>query len=142
VFCVVQEVDEAAVVDSTGAFDAMLALYHLGDAVQLLQATAATAAAASAAAVDSSSGATAADDSSVALITSNGTAPAAVAAIAAAFAALDYSGSVRATDGLQGKPSVTQLTTTWRISELMSMLYTTPVSRFLKDRFIYYIDYC
>jgi hypothetical protein len=117
VCCDVQEVDEAAVVDSTGAYDAMLALHHLGDAVLLLQATAATATAAvTATATDSSSS------------------TAAVAAAAAAVATADDSSSVKEAAMPAVTASVTHGTHAWRISDLMSMLYTSPVSRFLKNR--------
>jgi hypothetical protein len=119
VLCVAQEVDEAAVVDSTGAYDAMLALHHLGDAVLLLQATAATATAtATAAATDSSSS----------------TAAVPAAAAAAAVATVDDSSSVKGAAMPAVTASVIHGTHAWRISDLMTMLYTTPVSKFLKDR--------
>jgi hypothetical protein len=139
-----QEVDEAAVVDSTGAFDAMLALHHLGDAVLLLQATATTdtvtSAGAAAATVDRSCSATAttaAIESGAALTTARNTAP---AAVAAAFAALDGTSTVKGSSATRVSPSVTQVAHAWRISDLLSMLYTAPVSRFLKDRSVHVLE--
>jgi hypothetical protein len=117
VCCDVQEIDEAAVVDSTGAYEAMLALHHLGDAVVLLQATAATATATATAATTDTSSSTAA-----------------VAAAAAAAATVDDSSSVKGAAMPAVTASVIHGTHAWRISDLMSMLYTTPVSRFLKNR--------